>query len=414
MRKLVTFIMAGGKGERLYPLTRDRAKPAVPFGGMYRIIDFTLSNCINSGIRKIHVLTQYKSISLARHLRMGWNIFDAELGEYIDVIPAQQRVDDHWYQGTADSVYQNIYTIEMENPDYVLILAGDHIYKMDYAQMLSGHIEKRADLTIGVVEMDKTRAGQLGVIEVDNESRVMGFEEKPFQPRTIPGKPDKVFASMGIYVFTKDILERILIEDAPKETAHDFGKNIIPDMVGHYKIFAYNFRDENKKEARYWRDIGSIDAYYEANMDLIQVEPVFNLYDKDWPIRTYQEQFPPVKTVFAGGEDGSRIGYCLDSLVSNGCIISGGKVTHSILSPNVRVNSYAEVCDSVIMERVNIGRHARIRRAIIDKDVYIEEGTVIGYDLDEDRKRFTVTDSGIVVVAKGTTIKGDKSLYLPF
>ena len=397
--------MAGGKGERLYPLTRDRAKPAVPFGGVYRIIDFTLSNCINSGIRKIHVLTQYKSISLTRHIRMGWNIFDAELGEFIEILPAQQRVDEHWYLGTADSIYQNIYTIEMEDPDYVLILAGDHIYKMNYSEMFEFHKEKDADLTISVVEMVKEKAFQLGVVEIDEENRVIGFEEKPEVPRTIPGDPEHVLVSMGIYTFNKDILERELIANSKKDSSHDFGRDIVPSMIGRYKIFAYNFKDENKKQAKYWRDIGNIDAYWEANMDLIQISPEFNLYDKDWPIRTYQGQSPPVKTVFAGGEDPARMGVALDSLVSNGCIISGGKVLRSILSPNVRVNSFAEVVDSIIMEGVEIGRYARIRRAIIDKDVKIPQGMEIGYNLEEDKKRFTVTPSGIVAVAKGTVIQ---------
>ena len=406
MRNVLTFIMAGGKGERLYPLTRDRAKPAVPFGGVYRIIDFTLSNCVNSGIRKLHVLTQYKSISLSRHIRMGWNIFDAELGEFIEILPAQQRIDEHWYLGTADSIYQNTYTIEMENPDYVLILAGDHIYKMNYSDMFEFHKEKNADLTVSVVEMVKEKAFQLGVVEIDEQSRLIGFEEKPEVPRTIPGDPEHVLVSMGIYIFNKDVLEKELIADSQKkDSTHDFGKDIVPSMINRHRVFAYNFKDENKKQAKYWRDIGSIDAYWEANMDLARVSPEFNLYDNDWPIRTYQEQFPPVKTVFAGGEDPERMGAALDSLVSNGCIISGGKVLRSILSPNVRVNSFAEVIDSIVMERVEIGRHARIRRAIIDKDVKIPQGMEIGYNLEEDKKRFTVTPSGIVVVAKGTVIE---------
>ncbi len=406
MRNVLTFIMAGGKGERLYPLTRDRAKPAVPFGGVYRIIDFTLSNCVNSGIRKLHVLTQYKSISLARHIRMGWNIFDAELGEFIEILPAQQRIDEHWYLGTADSIYQNTYTIEMENPDHVIILAGDHIYKMNYSDMFEFHKEKNADLTVSVVEMVKEKAFQLGVVEIDGQSRLIGFEEKPEVPRTIPGDPEHVLVSMGIYIFNKDVLEKELITDSQKkDSTHDFGKDIVPSMLNRYKVFAYNFKDENKKQAKYWRDIGSIDAYWEANMDLARVSPEFNLYDNDWPIRTYQEQFPPVKTVFAGGDDPARMGVALDSMVSNGCIISGGKVLRSILSPNVRVNSFAEVIDSIVMERVEIGRHARIKRAIIDKDVKIPQGMEIGYNLEEDKKRFTVTPSGIVVVAKGTVIE---------
>lgn len=406
MRSIITFIMAGGKGERLYPLTKDRAKPAVPFGGIYRIIDVTLSNCINSGIRKIHVLIQYKCNSLIRHLRMGWNIFDAELGEYIDTVPAQMRVDERWYMGTADSVYQNLYSIEIEKPEYVLILAGDHIYKMNYAEMVEYHIAKGADCTVAVVEMEKEKSSLFGVVEVDRSGKILGFEEKPKTPKTIPGDPAHIYASMGIYMFNRPALEEELVADAKnKDSHHDFGKNIIPGMLKKAKIFAYNFKDENKKEAKYWRDIGTLDAYYEANMDLVQVTPVFNLYDKDWLIRTYMEQFPPAKFVFAGGEDGKRIGVSLDSMVSGGCIISGGKVERSILSPYVRINSYAEVEDSIIMEGVDIGRYAKIRRTIIDKDVKIPQGMEIGYDLKSDKKRFTVTESGLVVVAKGTVIE---------
>ncbi len=406
MRSIVTFIMAGGKGERLYPLTKDRAKPAVPFGGIYRIIDVTLSNCINSGIRKIHVLIQYKCNSLIRHLRMGWNIFDAELGEYIDTVPAQMRVDERWYMGTADSVYQNLYSVEIEKPDYVLILAGDHIYKMNYAEMVEYHIAKGADCTVAVVEMEKEKSSLFGVVEVDRSGKILGFEEKPKVPKTIPGDPKHIYASMGIYMFNRPALEEELVADAKnKDSHHDFGKNIIPGMFKRAKVYAYNFKDENKKEAKYWRDIGTLDAYYEANMDLVQVTPIFNLYDRDWPIRTYMEQFPPAKFVFAGGENGKRIGVALDSMVAGGCIISGGKVERSILSPYVRINSYAEVEDSIIMEGVDIGRYAKIRRTIIDKDVKIPQGMEIGYDLKSDKKRFTVTESGLVVVAKGTVIE---------
>lgn len=408
MRKVVTFIMAGGKGERLLPLTKDRTKPAVPFGGIYRIIDFTLSNCVNSGIRKIHVLTQYKQISLSRHLRMGWNIFDSQLGEYIDIIPAQMRVDEHWYLGTADAIHQNIYTIEAENPDYVLILAGDHIYKMNYAKMLDYHKEKKADMTLAVVEMEKEKVSLLGIVEAGPNNEILGFVEKPKAPKTICGDPDRIYASMGIYIFNKDVLEKELTEDAKNpNSTHDFGKDVIPHMVGEkYRLFAYNFKDENKKEAKYWRDIGTIDAYYEANMDLVKVSPEFNLYDKDWPIRTYQEQFPPAKTVFAGGKDDpTRVGIVLDSLISGGCIVSGGRVERSILSPNVRINSYSEVYDSILMEGVDVARYAKIRRAIIDKDVKIPKNMTIGYDLKLDKKRFVLTESGIVVVAKGTILE---------
>ncbi|MFA5145072.1 MAG: glucose-1-phosphate adenylyltransferase [Candidatus Omnitrophota bacterium] len=407
MRSVLTFIMAGGKGERLYPLTKDRAKPAVPFGGIYRIIDFTLSNCINSGLRKIYLLTQYKSASLQRHIRLGWNILPSELGQFIEILPAQQRVGESWYLGTADAIYQNLYTLEIDYPDEVLILAGDHIYKMNYYTMIDYHREQDADLTVGVVEVDKDKAAHLGVVEVDNAGKVIGFEEKPAKPKTIPYQPDKIYASMGIYVFKHPILEQELQEDAKKRSStHDFGKDIIPQMLKKgLKVAVFNFIDENKKEAQYWRDIGTMDAYYEANMDLVQVDPVFNLYDKNWPIRTLQEQFPSAKTVFSGEEVTGRVGLVLDSVVSNGCIVSGGRVQRSILSPNVRVNSYCQVYDSILMEGVNVARYAKIKKAIIDKDVSIPQGVVIGYDPEEDKKRFYVTESGIVVVAKGTEIK---------
>jgi len=406
-QRVLTFIMAGGKGERLLPLTRDRTKPAVPFGGIYRIIDFTLSNCINSGLRRIYVLTQYKSASLQRHIRLGWNILPSELEQFIELLPAQQRVGDSWYLGTADAIYQNLYTLEIDQPDEVLILAGDHVYKMNYYTLMDFHRQAEADLTVGVVEMDKDKAAHLGVVEADNLGQVVGFQEKSAKPKTIPGNPDKIYASMGIYVFKHPVLEAELQEDTQKRNStHDFGKDIIPQMLKKgLKIVAFNFIDENKKEAQYWRDIGTIDAYYEANMDLIQVDPVFNFYDKDWPIRTYEEQFPPAKTVFSGGEIAGRIGLLLDSLVSGGCVISGGKVQRSILSPNVRIHSYSEVYDSILMEGVNVSRSAKIKKAIIDKDVNIPQGMVIGYDLEEDKKRFYVTESGIVVVAKGTEIK---------
>ncbi len=406
-QKVLTFIMAGGKGERLYPLTKDRAKPAVPFGGIYRICDFTLSNCINSGLRRIYLLTQYKSASLQKHIRLGWNILPSELGQFIEMLPAQQRIGDSWYLGTADAVFQNLYTIEDEQPDAVLILAGDHIYKMNYYAMIDFHQERNADLTVGLIEVEKENAPNLGVVEADESGRVIGFQEKPDKPKTIPNHPDKIYASMGIYVFQRNIIEQELREDAKKHNSqHDFGRDIIPQMLKKgLKISAYNFAGENKKEVKYWRDIGTLDAYYEANMDLIRVEPIFNLYDTAWPIRTYQEQFPPVKTVFAGEEDVGRIGLTLNSVVSGGCIISGGKVERSVLSPNVRIRSYSQVCDSILMEGVSVGRHAKIKRAIIDKDVEIPQGTVIGYDLQEDKKRFFLTESGIVVVAKGTEIR---------
>ena len=404
LKRLCTFIMAGGKGERLYPLTRDRTKPAVPFGGVYRIIDFTLSNCINSGLRRIHVLTQYKSISLDRHLKAGWNIFHNELGERIDLIPAQQRYGMHWYRGTADAVYQNIYTIERENPDYVCILAGDHVYKMDYYKMLRYHIDREAEVTVGVLDLPKTDAGQFGVLELDSESRIVGFEEKPQVPKTLPHDPDRVCASMGIYIFNTSTLYDELIPDAQSESSHDFGKDIIPQMLGRRRVHAYPFVDENRVGSPYWRDIGTLDAYYEANMDLVSVSPHFNLYDKRWPIRTYQPQFPPAKMVFADPGSDARRGEALDSLICTGCIVSGGRVIRSVLSPQVRINSFSSVEDSVLMESVQIGRYAKVRRAIIDKYVEILPGTRIGYEPEKDRKRFHVTRGGVVVIPKGRIV----------
>jgi len=406
MRRVLTFIMAGGKGERLLPLTKDRTKPAVPFGGIYRIIDFTLSNCINSGMRKIYILTQYKSASLQRHIRLGWNFLPSELNQFIELLPAQQRVGDSWYLGTADAIYQNLYTLEMDKPDEVLILAGDHIYKMNYYSMIDVHREQDADLTVGVVEVDKDKSKHLGVIEADADGKVTGFHEKPVNPKTIPRKPGKIYGSMGIYVFNQSVLMQELLEDAKNhKSSHDFGKDIIPQMLKKgLKVIAYNFRNKNNED-EYWRDIGTIDAYYEANMELIQVNPVFNLYDQEWPLRTFQEQYPPVKSVHSGDIEEGRVGLMLDSIVSEGCVISGGRVQRSILAPNVRINSFSEVYDSILMESVNVGRYAKIKRAIIDKDVNIPQGTIIGFNLEEDKKRFFVSESGIVVVAKGTEIK---------
>ena len=405
MRNILTFILAGGKGERLLPLTQHRAKPAVPFGGIYRIIDFTLSNCINSGIRKIHVLIQYKSHSLQHHLQMGWTIFQSELGEYIDVIPAQQRTGDYWYRGTADAIYQNLYAVEDEHPDHVLILAGDHVYKMNYGDMVAFHTASQADVTVGVIEMDKERAKGFGILEVDAHGRIVGFEEKPQRPKTIPGQENRCYVSMGIYLFNRELLRNALVDDAQRaDSTHDFGRDLIPQMSRTVKAVAYNFKDENRNESKYWRDIGTIDAYFEANMDLIQVTPQFNLYDREWPVRTYHEQWPPAKTVFADEATG-RVGTILDSLVSNGCIISGGQVKRSVLGSDVRVNSFAQVEDAILMEHVDVGRYAKIRRAIIDKDVIIPRYAEIGYNLEEDKRRFLVTDSGIVVVEKGTVVE---------
>jgi glucose-1-phosphate adenylyltransferase len=398
VKKTLAMILAGGRGERLYPLTRDRAKPAVPFGAIYRIIDFTLSNCLNSGIRRIYALTQYKSTSLQRHIQLGWNILSAPLGEFIEAVPAQQRIDEHWYQGTADAIFQNIYTLQTERPDLVLILSGDHIYKMDYRKMIAFHLEKGADLTIAAIRMDRKLSREFGVIEVDRDWRIIGFQEKPEEPKTIPGDPRGILASMGIYVFHTEVLVRRLIEDARSESSHDFGKDILPMMIGKDQVFAFDFRQGDCGGTGYWRDVGTIDAYYEANMDLISVTPQLNLYDLQWPILTYQPTSPPAKTVWI--EEG-RVGTALNSIISNGCIISGGNVKRSILSPKVTVHSFAEIEDSILLEGVDVGRNAKIKRTIVDKEVQIPPGMEIGYHLDEDAKRFTVTHSGIVVVPKG-------------
>ena len=403
MRRVLALILAGGKGTRLEPLRRDRAKPAVPFGGIYRIVDFTLSNCLNSGLRNILVLTQYKAASLDRHIHLGWRFLTRELNEFIDILPPQQRIDENWYQGTADAVYQNIYSIERSNPDYVLILSGDHIYKMDYAELIQDHIDAKADITVGCIPVPIHEGDQFGVMQVDSDHRVIKFAEKPKDPDPMPGHPDLCLASMGIYVFNAAFLFDQLCRDATQsDSQHDFGKNIIPQLVDTHHVRAFPFRDKNTGHSRYWRDVGTLEAYYEANMDLVSVEPELNLYDRSWPIRTYQASAPPPKFVFAEtGAPQPRAGVAYDSMVCSGSIVSGGKVSRSILSPNVRVNSYSLVEDSILFEGVDIGRHARVRRAILDKGVHIPEGMTVGYDLEEDRRRgFTVTESGIVVIAK--------------
>jgi glucose-1-phosphate adenylyltransferase len=398
--KILTLILAGGQGERLYPLTKDRAKPAVPFGGIYRIIDFTLSNCLNSGLRKIVVLTQYKSFSLDRHLRLGWSIFNNELNEYIEQIPPQQRISDQWYQGTADAVYQNIYTLEKEQPEMVLMLSGDHIYKMNYRNMIRFHHEKKADITIACMDVPLEEGKRFGIIETNEDNRIVGFHEKPSVPIPSSNNPDVTFASMGIYLFNTTTLVKAIIDDAKQDTNHDFGKNIIPDMIHSKRVYAYPFRDENKDGLNYWRDIGTLDAYWEANMDLVQISPEFDLYDKDWPIRTYKAQYPPAKTVYKKDFPGERTDMILNSIVSDGCIISGAKIEGCVLSPAIRVGPNTEIYDSIIMEDTRIGQNVKIRKAIIDKSVNIPDNMNIGYDRDEDIRHFTITDSGIVVVRK--------------
>jgi glucose-1-phosphate adenylyltransferase len=395
----LTLILAGGQGERLYPLTKHRAKPAVPFGGIYRIIDFTLSNCLNSYLKRICVLTQYKSDSLDRHIRLGWNIFHYERGEFIFTIPPQFRASEKWYQGTADAVYQNIYTIERENTEYVLILCGDHIYKMDYSELLEFHVASGADVSVSTIEFPREAASHLGVLQVDENLRIIGFDEKPKDPKPMPHNPDMVLASMGIYVFKTPVLIRALLEDAETSSRHDFGRDIIPNLIGDKRVYAFNFKDRNQKEAKYWRDVGTLDAYFDANMDLIAVDPQFNLYDKEWPIRTYVRSYPPAKTVFALEQEG-RVGMAINSIISQGSITSGGRVKNSILSPEVRINSYSNVEDCILMNGVDVGRHAKLRRVIVDKYVHIPPGVEIGYNPDEDRRRFTVTDSGVVVIPR--------------
>ena len=395
-RNTLALILAGGRGSRLHNLTEWRAKPAVPFGGKFRIIDFPLSNCLNSGIRKIGVLTQYKADSLIRHIQQGWGFLRAELGEFVDILPAQQRMNEAWYSGTADAVYQNLDIFRQRDTKYVLILAGDHIYKMDYGLMLAYHVEQKADLTIGCMEVPLEEAKAFGVMGIDADKRIREFVEKPSNPPAMPGRPGEALASMGIYIFNTDFLFEQLIKDADMPgSSRDFGKDIIPGVIKNYRVFAYPFRDAQSGVQAYWRDVGEVDSYWSANMELVNVNPELNLYDNEWPIWTYQAQTPPAKFVF---DDDDRRGFAVDSMVSGGCIISGSEVRRSLLFSNVRVNSYSKVTDSVILPDVNIGRHCRITKAIIDKSCQIPPHTVIGEDLEEDRKRFYVSPGGVVLV----------------
>ena len=408
MQNTAAVILAGGRGSRLDPLTRDRAKPAVPFGGTYRIIDFTLSNCINSGIRKMLVLTQYKAMSLDRHINHGWQSYTSrELGEFIDVVPPQQRIDEHWYQGTADAVYQNIYTLEKEQPDYVIVLSGDHIYKMNYQRMVEYHHANNADLTIGALQVKQEAARQFGVIQVDTNQRILEFEEKPDHPKLIPGDNEHALASMGIYVFSARFLFEQLCRDATEPTSsHDFGRDIIPSIIRSRRVFAFPFQDENRKQDAYWRDGGTLDAYYEANMDLIAIDPLLNMYDDRWPIRTHQPILPPPKFVFGSRGEVDRCGMAIDSIVCHGTVVSGSTVTRSILGPRVRVNSFANVEDSILFEGVDIGRRASVRNAIIDKGVRIPAGVEIGLDPERDRRSgFAISNDGIVVISRTDNVE---------
>jgi glucose-1-phosphate adenylyltransferase len=395
-RGTLAVIMAGGRGERLRHLTEDRCKPATPFGGKFRIIDFALSNCVNSGIRQISVLTQYKAHSLIQHIQRGWGYLRGEFGEFVEIIPAQQRRGPEWYQGTADALWQNMEIIRAHRPLHVLVLAGDHIYKMDYGPMIGFHVEKEADITVGVVEVPVSRAREFGVLGVDESNRVLSFLEKPNDPPPMPGRPDMALASMGIYVFNPRLLERLLRADAENpDSAHDFGRNIVPDAIDNLRVFAYPFEDVRTKAQNYWRDVGTVDAYYEANMELVRVSPELNIYDEQWPIWTYQEQLPPAKFVF---DDDDRRGAAIDSMVSGGCIISGSRVTSSLLFSNVRVHDYSTIDASVLLPRVRVGERCVIRRSIIDAGTLVPDGMQIGVDPAADAERFYVTEGGVTLV----------------
>lgn len=395
-RNTLALIMAGGRGSRLKDLTMWRAKPSVPFGGKFRIIDFPLSNCVNSGIRKIGVLTQYKAHSLIQHIQRGWGMFRGEFGEFVELLPAQQRVEESWYAGTADSIFQNLDIIRMHNPRYVLVLAGDHIYKMDYGAMLAKHVESEADITVGCIEVPVEKAREFGVMGVDPGNRIRSFAEKPDDPATIPGKNELSLCSMGIYVFNTDFLYEQLIRDHDtKGSSHDFGKDIIPASIDKYRAFAFPFRDVQDSEQPYWRDVGTVDAFWEANLELIGVTPHLNLYDKEWPIWTYQEQLPPAKFIF---DEDDRRGIAIDSLVSGGCIISGASIRNSLLFSNVYVDENSEVDSSVILPESIIGKNCKISHAIIDRACNIPDGMKIGLDQQEDKKRFHISPNGIVLV----------------
>lgn len=399
-KNTVALILAGGRGSRLKHLTDWRTKPAVPFGGKFRIIDFPLSNCVNSGIRRIGIITQYKAHSLIQHVQRGWGFLRGEFNEFIELLPAQQRYKENWYKGTADALFQNLDILRQYEPEHVLVLAGDHIYKMDYGEMLASHATNAADMTVACIEVPLDDAREFGVMGIDDDERILRFQEKPAEPAPIPDQPDMALASMGIYVFNANFLYEQLIRDADEpESSHDFGKDVIPHLVPRYRVFAHRFSEScvggRPDTPPYWRDVGTIDAYWDANMELAKVTPDLNLYDEKWPIWTYQEQLPPAKFVF---DDDDRRGLALDSMVSGGCIISGATVRRSVLFSDVRVNSYSEVEDSVILPGVDIGRYVSVRRAVVDKGCRIPDGMLIGHDRAEDEKRFYVTEKGITLV----------------
>ncbi len=395
----IALILAGGRGTRLKQMTDWRAKPAVPFGGKFRIIDFPLSNCVNSGVRQISVLTQYKAQSLIQHIQRGWSFLDGRFNEYVELVPAQQQIKESWYQGTADAVFQNLSILHHHDNDYVLILGGDHVYKMDYGKLLAEHIDKKADLTVACIEVPLEEASAFGIMGVDDDWRVTSFTEKPENPQPMPGHPDKALVSMGIYVFNTAFLFEQLIRDHETETSsHDFGKDLIPYLVPRHRVFAHRFRDSCVNMVAgvpYWRDVGTVDAYWEANIDLTTVTPELNLYDNGWPIWTYQEQLPSAKFVF---DDEDRRGQALDSMVSGGCIISGGTVRRSLLFSNVQVRSYSRVEDSVILPNVDVGRNAHLKRVVVEKNCKIPEGLKVGFDAVEDSKQFHVTEKGVTLI----------------
>ncbi|MBL8506417.1 glucose-1-phosphate adenylyltransferase [Methylobacillus glycogenes] len=398
-KNTVALILAGGKGSRLKDLTNWTAKPAVPFGGKFRIIDFPLSNCINSGVRRIGVVTQYKAHTLIQHIQRGWGFLRGEFNEFVELLPAQQRVQEEWYKGTADAVFQNLDILRQTSAEFVLILAGDHIYKMDYGQMLAAHVRNKADMTVACVHVPVREASAFGVVSVDEQDRIRDFKEKPKDPEGLPGDPDHVLASMGIYVFNAAFLYEQLIRDADDpHSSHDFGHDIIPYLIKKYRVFAHRFTDSCVGAADgnyYWRDVGTVDAYWEANMELTKVVPELNLYDRQWPIWTYQEQLPPAKFVFDNEE---RRGHATDSLISGGCIISGANIRNSVLFSDVRVNSYSSIEHSVLLPKVDVGRHVILKRVVVDNGARIPDGMEIGVNLEQDKKRFHVTESGVVLV----------------
>jgi glucose-1-phosphate adenylyltransferase len=396
-RRTIALILAGGRGSRLQNLTEWRAKPAVPFGGKFRIIDFPLSNCVNSGIRQISVLTQYKAHSLIRHIQKGWSFFRGEFGEFVELLPAQQRLEASWYLGTADAVYQNLDIIRISKPDYILILAGDHIYKMDYGNMLATHLDQKADLTVGCIEVPREQAKEYGVMSINEDTRIVRFDEKPENPNPMPGNENFALASMGIYIFnTKFLIEQLLRDADTPNSSHDFGKDLIPYAVNNsYKVYAHPFRDEETRKAIFWRDVGTIDSYYDANLELVGITPELNIYDASWPIWTYQEQLPPAKFIF---NDESCCGCALDSMVSGGCIISGAKVTRSLLFSNVTIERNSTVEDSVILPNVRIGQKCKLKNVIIEKFCVIPDGTVIGFQPEEDSKKYYISPKGRILV----------------